>query len=203
VAREQSVLAPGLADAYDRLEITPEQVAASPRIDQLLAAVGSRTKIFDYLAASEEPEARVVFNLRSRLTRSQQLNVPLEAYAVAAKLSTKKLFGLIMQEVMDNSTKISAMLAKIHHPEVVQTSIKQAKKPSGIKDREMLHKAVGFLPTPKNAFTVVVGDQHINRNKVNVAVLPPLENVARDLNQRFIDLTHKKDVRAIPGRAKD
>ena len=188
--------------AYPLLGVTVEQLQAQPRIGHLLSRVASIATIFDYLAGSEEPEVQAICHLRQQLTVNQQDTVPFEAYAVAMKMPTKKLFGLIMQEIMEQSTKLSALLAKMHHPEIVETSIEQAKKPAGIQDREMLHKAIGFLPTPKNSLTVVNGDQHINRNRVNVAVLPPLESVARDLNQRFIDLVPKKDVRAIPGRTK-
>jgi hypothetical protein len=38
-----------------------------------------------------------------------------------------------------------------NHPAVVQTTIKQALKPRGDRDRKMVHDAVGFLPTPKGS----------------------------------------------------
>jgi hypothetical protein len=189
------------------LEVTPEQLAAAPRIEHLLKPIGTRAAVFEYLSASEEPEVRAIFQLRQRLTEEQKNAVPIEAYALAVKISPKKLFGFIMQEVMDQSSKTVTMVAKLHHPAIIETTIKQAKKAAGVKDREMMHKALGFLPTPKNSVTVIHGDQNVNKNRVNLAVLPPLENVARDLTQRFIDLVPQKKesshVRAGPSRTEN
>lgn len=176
------------AEALGRLEITQDQLDFAPKMDHLFEAIGGREKAFEFLSFSEEGEVRTIFQLRARLTKSQKRDVPLEAYAIAAGMSPKRLFGFISQELMDQSMKMSAMIARLAHPELVQDSIKFASKPAGIKDREMIHKAVGFLPTPKNHFTVVNGDQHVSRAQVNMAVLPPLESVSRDLSQRFIDV---------------
>lgn len=176
------------AQALATLEISLEQLEDAPKMDHLFEAIGGREKAFEFLSFSEEGEVRTIFQLRRRLTPEQQRDVPMEAYALAAGMSPKRLFGFISQELMDQSMKVSAMIAKMAHPELVQSTIEFASKASGFKDREALHKAVGFLPTPKNSFTVVHGDQHVSRAHVNMAVLPPLENVSRDLSKRFIDV---------------
>jgi hypothetical protein len=142
-----------------------------------------------YLEGSEEPEAQAVIKLYRKMPKYWVRHVPLEAYAVAAKISPTKLFGLIAEEMMDEGQKTIELLTRASHPEVVQKTIQMALKPSGVKDREMIHRAIGFLPTPKNSCTVVNNRAHIDaRSTANVAVLPPMEMFSRRLMQCFNDI---------------
>lgn len=184
--------------ALNMLEITEEDLEDVAKIDDLFNEIGGREKAFEYLAFCEEPDALKIFQLRRRLDPDQRQQLPLEAYAVAAGITPKRLFCMISGEIMERSMKMSAMLAKLHHPEVVQQTIAVAMTKNGYKDREALHKAVGFLPTPKNSFTVVHGDQNINRTRLKVTVLPTLEEVARDLSSRFIDAVPTRTLPAAP-----
>ena len=172
-------------EALILLEVKPEDVLASPRIEHLFKGIGGKEKVFVYLAGSEEPEARKLLELRSRLTRDQRKAVPFEAYCIAAEVSTKKMFGIISQEVVDQSAKATELLAKARHPEVVEATIRSALTLTGDKDRKMLHQAQGFVPIPKTAVTNVFGNIDARRQKVDVAVLPPVEDGIRKLSDRF------------------
>ena len=176
-----------LASAYTVMEITAEEVANASRIEHLFRRIGGRVAALHYLENSEEPEAQAIVRLQRRMPASWLRDIPLEAYAVWAKISPKKLFGLIAQEMMDESEKVVELLTRVRHPDVVQGSIDVALKPGGVKDREMLHKAVGFLPTPKNSSTAINYRTHIAA-RANVAVLPPVETFARELMECFREI---------------
>jgi hypothetical protein len=90
---------------------------------------------------------------------------------------------------MDESEKVVALLTWVRQPEVVEKTIQMALKPSGVKDRQMLHKATGFLPMPKNTSTVINNRAHSDaRATTKVAVLPPVEMMARELMQSFREI---------------
>jgi len=178
-----------LASAYALMEITAEQVANAPKIEHLFRRIGGRVAALRYLESSEEPEAEAIIKLCRKLPKYWVRQIPLEAYALAVKISTGRLFGLIAQELMDESEKVVELLTRARHPEVVQKTIQMALKPSGVKDRQMLHKATGFLPTPKNSFTLINNRAHIDtRSMTKVAVLPPIEMVARQLMESFREI---------------
>lgn len=173
-------------EAYAAMGITAEQVTASPRIEHLFKQIGGKAKVFEYLSGSEEPEARRACELYSILKGKHRKVVPFEAYCVAAKVSVKKMFGIISEEVMDQSSKVSTLLSAAKHPEVVEATIEGALQPHGQVDRKMLHLARGFVPVPKNNVTYVRGnlDQSTHQT-ANIAVLPPVENTIKILSDRF------------------
>jgi hypothetical protein len=173
------------ADAYVLLEITPEDVTACPRIEHLFKGIGGQSKVLEYLAGSEEPEARAVLAMRDRLSYAQAGAVPFEAYCVAAKISTKKMFGVISQEVMTQSSAATMLISKAAHPKVVEATIARAMGPLGTADARMLHQAEGFVPVPKNSITHIHGNVDARTQTANVAVLPPVEDNVRRLSDRF------------------
>lgn len=172
-------------EAFVLLEVDPVAVSESPRIEHLFRGIGGQAKVLEFLAGSEEPEARDIVKLRARLTAAQAKAVPFEAYCVAAGVSTKKMFGIIAAEAADQSVKASQLLSKAMHPEVVKATIDNALHPLGTKDREMLHKAEAFLPIPKTSVTFIKGNVDARTQTQNVAVLAPVEDSSRRLTDRF------------------
>jgi hypothetical protein len=77
------------------MEITAEEVANGPKIEHLCRRIGGRMAALRYLECSEELEAKAIVRLQRRMPASWVRDIPLEAYAVWAKISPKKLFGLI------------------------------------------------------------------------------------------------------------
>jgi hypothetical protein len=167
------------------LEVTPEAVAECPRIEHLFKGIGGQSKVLEYLSGSEETEARAILAMRGRLTYAQAGAVPFEAYCVAAKITTKKIFGIISQEVMTQSSAATLLLSKAAHPRVVEATIKRAMGPLGTADARMLHQAEGFVPVPKNSITHIHGNVDQRTQVANVAVLPPVEDNVRRLSDRF------------------
>lgn len=174
-------------NAYTMLEISPRDVAGQPRIEHLFRRIGGAPKVWEYLQGSEEPEARKLLEFRARLTVAQTKAIPFEAFCVAAQIPVKRMFGIISEEVMEQSAKATELLAKARHPEVVEATIKRALGEGGTADAKMLHQAAGFVPTPKNSFTVIRGnvDARTQQQTNNISVLPPLEETGRRLSNRF------------------
>lgn len=182
--------------AYEILEIDEESVRKVPKIEHLFRGIGGKQKVFEYLEGSEEPEARKILDLRDRLSQHEANALPFEAFCVAAGIPVKKMFGIISQEVMEQSAKATALLAKARHTEVVQATIENALLPTGDKDRKMLHQAEGFVPVPKNSVTNIYGNQTIDartQQKIDVAILPSVEDGVRAISDRFNDQIDKID----------
>ena len=170
-----------------RLEVDEYSLEAMPKIEHLLDGIGGRRKVFTYLEGSEDPIAREILKLKKRLSPAEAKVVPLEAYCVAAKITSKKLFGLIASEVHSQETMAKAVLFAAKHSEVVEASLMFALHPDGDSDRKMLHQAAGFVPVPKNSITHIHGNQ-INRSEsqvTQIAVLPSVEDTVKRLGDRF------------------
>ena len=175
-----------LEDAYLVLDVKQADVDRVPKIAHLLRDSGILDRVFEYLEGSEEPEARRLLDARARVSGSLAAILPFEAYCVAAGVTTKKAFAVISGEVMDQSAKASALLARSKHPEVVAYTIDQALTPAGAQERKMLHQSAGFLPMPKgnvNMFGNVSIDASTKTQ--NVAVLPPVEDAVKRMADRF------------------
>ncbi len=175
-----------LENAYLVLDVKRTDVEAAPKIHHLLRDSEILDRVFEYLEGSEEPEARKILAARERVSDSLASILPFEAFCVAAGVTTKKAFAVISGEVMDQSAKASALIARSKHPEVVQYTIDQALTPAGAQERKMLHQSAGFLPMAKGAVNMFGNVSIDNSVKTqNVAVLPPVEDGVKRMADRF------------------
>jgi len=69
-----------------------------------------------------------------------------EDFCHAAGVSPWQVLEIITVVVVRQRTQVSAMVASLMHPRVVQKTIERALQDDGIRERTMLLKAVGFLP---------------------------------------------------------
>lgn len=188
-----------VAEALILLGVHPNDLDQSPKIEHLFKGIGGKLKVFEYLAGSEEKEAREILDLRKRLNTRQAEVVPFEAYCLAASIPVKKMFGIISSEVMDQESKAKELMFRARHTEVVQATIESALDPLGQQDRKMLHQAAGFVPVPKNSITHIHGNQITDNRQLtatSVTVLPPVEDTVKRLGDRFNDRI--LDVKALP-----
>ena len=184
--RAQAIKTSLLDGAYLVLDVKKQDVDAASKISHLLRESDVLDRVFEYLEGSEEPEAKKILEARRRVSGSLAALLPFEAYCVAAGVTTKKAFAVISGEVMDQSAKASALLARSKHPEVVAYTIDQALTPAGSQERKMLHQSAGFLPMPKGNVNVFGGLSVDNRVQTqNVAVLPPVEDAVKRMADRF------------------
>jgi hypothetical protein len=185
-------------EALILLDVTEEQVDACPKIEHLFKGIGGKDRVLEFLAGSEEPDARSLLEQAKKLTTHQLVAVPFEALCLAAGLTTKRAFGLVAEEATTQSAAAATLVAKAARADVVKATVDSALTPFGVKDREMLHKAEGFVPVPKTQTTFVRGDQVVDARVQTVnAILPPLEEGIRRSSDRFNEII-KQRVAALP-----
>lgn len=176
-------------ELYKRFSLTSEQVDSQPEISTILRrSVGGREKVFELLKSSSEVDAQKLVKIFVELGVHDSKYLPLEAYALAAGLTTRRMFELVAGEAFAQSAQESALVAAVAHPNVVRKTVKSALKDKGINDRRILHQHAGFLPMPKTQFVSMKGGNFIagdQKNEVKVAILPPAEETVRRLSDRF------------------
>jgi hypothetical protein len=178
-----------LAQAYAILGVTPVDVALVPRIEHLFRGLGGKQKVFEYLAGSEEKEARAIVELRSKVSHEQARVLPFEAFCVAAGITTKRMIGLIQEEVFTQSRVAASILKDSSIPHIVECTVRQAKTIAGTQEKRMLLQSGGVLPLPKTVVMPVNGnvlvDQRQNTQVNQFAVLPPVESTVQRISDRF------------------
>ena len=178
-----------MAQAYAVLGVTPIDVSLVPRIEHLFRGLGGKQKVFEYLAGSEEKEARAIVDLRAKVSPDQARVLPFEAFCVAAGVTTKRMIGLIQEEVFAQSRVAAAILKDSSIPDIVKVTVRQAKTIAGTQEKRMLLQSGGVLPLPKTKIMPVYGNLNVDqsqRTQVNqFAVLPPVEQTVQRLSDRF------------------
>lgn len=177
------------SECLERIGVTADQIAEAPKISSVLRrSIGGRAKVLELLQGSSEPDARKILKVVEEVGRRGRTGLPLEAYAIAAGLTTRRMFELVAGEAFVRSGEEAALVAATAHPKVVRKSVEMALTGKGVNDRKMLHQHAGFLPMPKTQFVTMNGGQQINassQTQVNVAVLPSVEDSVKRLSDRF------------------
>ena len=115
---------------------------------------GGRRAIAEYarLAAETNPDIERMIKIWAHGRAKHGTGASLEKACYDANLSVRDLFTSITAMMYElNVEGIGNMIAAIGHPEIVRTSVKEAKRSRGVRDREMLFKHAGFLPMPKGS----------------------------------------------------
>ncbi len=185
------------------LNLTREEVQSQPSIgpqlgemERLLKQSRAQSPIrlpinpFYYLQFSEEPEAIEVWNfMRSHhLLIKTKRNAAIGAVCAHLQIPPTRIVEIISSCCVQMGMKASAMVAALNHPGVVKATVDSAMTPEGQSDRTMLHKATGFLPTPKGSTTTVNvhGSNSVNGQVDGKKVeLPSPEDTIRRLASRF------------------
>lgn len=139
-----------------------------------------------YLETCEDPSARRVLEAYYSLAPSMRRNLPIEAYCCAAGISPMRILELLTGACVRVGATASTIVAAVNHPRVVQATVDNALTPEGHADRTDLHKAVGFLPTPRGAHTNIQIVQNAQANATPTVVSAPApEQSIRRLVNRF------------------
>jgi hypothetical protein len=143
--------------AYARLGIDPTDVQCIPflrtelrRIARLIrGAAGDSPPAspLDCLQSTDDPEARKVLAAHLSVPASYRKLLPVEAFCRAAGVSPSRILEAITVVAVRQGATASAIIAAIALPRVVQKTVERALQDEGTKDRIMLLRAVGFLPT--------------------------------------------------------
>lgn len=192
-----------LERAYDDLGITREHVTLAPQITPQIRAISKMLKRAEphgpgtdlttswplYLASSEDEDIRNVLAKHRMLSKAKSRVVPIEAFCVAAGVSPLRVLELLVAAIVRQGAQASTIIAAALHPRVVQKTVEMALTDDGIEDRNTLHKAVNFTPTPKGNTTIFHNNPTANASAHSVAqaagVAPPPEQTIRRLSDRF------------------
>ena len=147
--------------AYRRLGVDPKDVELAPffraqlrRIARCMArgretsdSSGGNSCPLDFLQSSDDPDARRVLGTYLSVPESYRRLLPPEAFCHAAGVSPWRTLECITVVAVRQTAHAAAIVASLLHPCVVEKTVKRALQDDGSKDRLMLHKAVGFVPT--------------------------------------------------------
>lgn len=133
----------------DDLDQTPR-----PSISHILKGIGVDACI-EALLCDDSPEA-LAFNAKySSISRSDREYLAIDEIALLAGLSSRVLIQTITGALFQQTAETSKAIALSAQPDIVKKTVEMAKTDRGEKDREMYHRAMGFLPTPKGAQTTI------------------------------------------------
>ena len=179
--------------AYRAIDVDPALVRLQPHITSQLRMLSRKlhrrnlpSSPYYYLKFAPGEIARKIVALYYSLPRDQRDMLPIEAYCIAVGERSTEVFEIITRAVAAISRQTSAIIAASAHPAVVDKTVEMALTDEGIEDRNTLHKAVGFLPTPKGSQTTVNVAANASATAQSATVLaPPPEHTVRTLVDLF------------------
>jgi hypothetical protein len=144
--------------AYQRLGIREQDVECFPFFRANLRRIGrqlnqDRAKDaplvhpFDLLQSAEDDNARRVWRAYNSVPPSFRRLLRPEAFCLAGGLSPKDVLVHIAVVAISQGVQLSSILGAVWLPNVVMKSIERGLRDDGVKDRQMMFRAVGLLPT--------------------------------------------------------
>lgn len=113
------------------------------------------------LAAKEgDKEMQRVMQAYNGLSRREQNQIIPEALCDLAGVKPRDLFAAVQTQLFDIGAQEAAVIVAVNQPRIVEKSAQLARTKAGFREREMLLKTTGFLPTPKSQAPSVI----INNN---------------------------------------
>lgn len=126
--------------------------AESPLLAILSELPGGWTTAFAVLkhiaaADSECEEARLMASWEEIHSVHGEATTP-EMIAAGAGMTPSHMLGLITEACHAMKVNVAKLIAALNMDEVMERAVKEAKKPTGFKDRERLLQSAGLYPTP-------------------------------------------------------
>ena len=94
---------------------------------------------------SKDPVVQCFLAKRDALGVWARENTCWEAIALAAGIDVEHLLGAALLARRECSIMKGQLIALAHYPEIVEKQIQDAKLPGRWRDRDALHRLVGFL----------------------------------------------------------
>lgn len=184
---------------YRENEVTHEMIAKQPRFGNLWQTMGGFEVAAEYLRGSEDPDAIKFMEVYDRVPIDEHDFLEFQGFCAAAKVSGKKLFGIIAAEAAVESNQKIALISAIKSPEVIDFTLDMARTPGGYRERAIVAKAVGYTPAPKGSSLIVNNGKISAGNTVNIA-LPAFDQDIRELGERFQENINKSSPKMIEGK---
>ena len=166
-------------EVLKRLGLKPGDMDGVPLISHILReSEGGIEEVIECLRGSDDEIAQGFIARYNKLAPSDKTRVSIEQVCVAAGIDTPDLLGAATKAIFNAKQATSQLKLASAHPKLVAKSIQMGLQDKGVRDREMMHSAVGFLPkaqggavffkqtiqvahleNPDNAMTITQPDQ--------------------------------------------
>lgn len=136
--------------------VTAEQIADAPQIMPLLKQNGIKPdRLVEVLRCDSEPESLGFVQFWDALSRTDRSDLGLEAVALAAGLTPRRLWELYHGAALVQAKESVAVMMAEALPVITKRMIARAKTAKGDRDRDRFLKATRVLPVPKGSTTVI------------------------------------------------
>ena len=151
--------------AYRRLGINPNEVLYFPflatqlrRIARTIRGVRvnhppvAPVRPLEYLGFSEDPEARKVLKAYHSVPQSYRRLLRPEDFCHAAGVSPRRVLEIIAVIAVSHVGDVSAIIGAMLHARVIAKTVERALQHDGIRERRMLHRAVGYIGAGRRVY---------------------------------------------------
>jgi hypothetical protein len=112
-----------------------------------IARAADVTRAFDLLHGAEDPDARKVSDAYRSVPASYRRLLAPEAFCFAADVEPNRVLEILVLIAVRRMGQASTIIAVLSQVRVVEKIVERALQDTGRKERMMLLKATGFLPT--------------------------------------------------------
>jgi hypothetical protein len=126
-----------------------------PVITPMLKSVDGGIEHCIQALRAHDDDARTFVEMWDRCTKTDRLHLTVEEIAHAAGVGSLRLAEVCQTALFLYGNMQTQMMLSAGLPQIVATSIKQAKRPKGYADREWMLKAGKILPIPKGSQTAI------------------------------------------------
>ena len=140
-------------EALRRLGLNERSLDGVPIISHILReSEGGLAEVIECLRGSDDERAKRFMETYDKVAPSDIANgrVRIEHVCLAAEIDTADLLATATKAVFNAKKVTSALKLASAHPKLVAKSIQMGLQDKGIRDREMMHSAIGFLPQSSN-----------------------------------------------------
>jgi hypothetical protein len=102
---------------------------------------------FSYLQHSSDPDACKVLAAYESVPASYRRLLPPEAFCLAAGVPPSRVLEIVAAIVVKEGGRLTAVRAAVQQARVLDKTFERALQDDGWRERLMIHKATGFLPT--------------------------------------------------------
>ena len=175
--------------AHRHLGIRPEDVGCFPFFRANLRRIGrqlnqGRAKDtplvhpFALLECSQDAEARRLWSAYSAVPPSFRRLLRPECFCLVARVHPMRALELVTAAAVHEGLQAAAILSAVWMPRLVEKSAEMGLKDEGVKDREFMFRATGFLPAPKASQTIVNVQQNATATPAIVPLSSPESSIA-------------------------
>lgn len=127
------------------------KVDAQPRTNlaRLLRNAGLGSTAIEYLKFSKGEQARQIVELYHSLNATERKAVTIDYLILAADADVHHVSGLIQEGMSRSTGDLAMVLSCASAPEVAKKAIERALTPEGHKDRELILRIMGVLPSAR------------------------------------------------------